>query len=161
MAQIKGYNKDNENASDTAGGFPLIPKGRYTVLVEKAEQQDSQYGNVLSLTLQIIEGDYRGRLVWDRIYTDGDDDEKRNKSDFRIQKYFKAVGKPDSNDSDDLVGSPFVVSLNGTERKGEGKHEGKVFQNYWITPIVDEAAINRDLNQPSGAESSDSDDIPF
>ena len=69
MANLTGFNADNvEPMSD----FDPIPAGKYTAIITGSEMKDTKSGNgsYLELTFQVIEGEYKNRLLWARLNVD-------------------------------------------------------------------------------------------
>jgi len=50
----------------TGGNFEPIPAGDYVVEIEKVENRTAKSGNeMLSLTFNVVEGEYEGRKIFD------------------------------------------------------------------------------------------------
>ena len=69
MANLNGF-----NAADVepAVGFDPIPAGRYLAIITDTTLRPTKTGggNYLELTFQVIEGEYKERLIWSRLYLD-------------------------------------------------------------------------------------------
>lgn len=69
MAQIFGQGGFDTESVAAATDFQVIPAGKYPVLIEKAELKPTKAndGLFIELQLQILDGDFKGRKLWDRI----------------------------------------------------------------------------------------------
>ncbi len=68
MSNLSGYNFNAEEV-EPSSSFDPIPAGWYTAIISNSEMKATRdgYGEYLSLTLQIIEGNYQNRLVFARL----------------------------------------------------------------------------------------------
>ena len=55
------------NDVDPRQAFELLPVGWYTAMITGSEMKATKAGDgeYLNLTIQIVEGEYEGRLVWE------------------------------------------------------------------------------------------------
>ena len=69
MANLNGF---NANEVDPAVGFDPIPAGKYLAIITESEMKPTKAGTgqYLQLTFQVLEGQYKGRLVWARLNLD-------------------------------------------------------------------------------------------
>ena len=69
MANLNGF---NANQVDPATDFEAIPAGKYVAVVTASEMKPTKNGNgaYLELTFQVIEGEYKNRLLWERLNLD-------------------------------------------------------------------------------------------
>jgi hypothetical protein len=69
MANLNGF---NANQVDPATDFEAIPAGKYVTVVTASEMKPTKNGNgaYLELTFQVIEGEYKNRLLWERLNLD-------------------------------------------------------------------------------------------
>ena len=68
MSNLSGYNFNAESIEPNTSYEP-IPAGWYQAIISSSEMKATRdgYGEYLSLTLQIIEGNYQNRLVFARL----------------------------------------------------------------------------------------------
>jgi len=66
MADLNGYDATQH---DPTNPFDPVPAGTYTVAITASEMKPTQAGDgkFLKLEFTIIDGEYRGRKVWDRL----------------------------------------------------------------------------------------------
>lgn len=49
--------------------FEILPVGEYTCIISEAKEQDAKSGSgtMIVFTIQVVEGEYSGRKIWDRF----------------------------------------------------------------------------------------------
>ncbi len=72
MSDLSGFFNQaafDVNSVEPQGDFEVIPPGKYTVLIEKSELQQTKKGNghFIYLEMQIADGQFKGRKIFDRI----------------------------------------------------------------------------------------------
>ena len=138
---IPGYNPQEEYTS----GFDAIKDGLYTSIISSFKYKDTKSGGqMLVLEHQIVEGDAKGRLLWDNLNVVNANETAQNISMGQLKKYFQAVGKPDSSEESDLLNVPLTIKTVTKTKNG--------YENTDISVILGDAP----------AQSQDvEDDIPF
>lgn len=68
MANLNGINID-PNVKEQAGAFTVLPKGKYAAVIVKDDLMDNKAntGKLLNIILQIIEGEFKGTEIIDRL----------------------------------------------------------------------------------------------
>ena len=68
MSNLSSYNFD-ASTIEPSNSYDPIPAGWYQAIVSNSEMKPTRdgYGEYLSLTLQVIEGQYANRLVFARL----------------------------------------------------------------------------------------------
>jgi len=113
----------DENAKP--GEFEPIPAGTYTAQIIEAEKQKismyNDYGECLVLNWQIMEGDYEGRLIWQRLNLWGRNMNNNDKVISIANSQFAAVreatGKLTPRDTDELLYIPCLIKVAITQDK--------------------------------------------
>jgi len=116
LSQIMGgFNADEytENSNDDA---PL-PAGEYYVEVEKAELKETKnkQGTGCSVQFSVLgsvsDNSHKGRkvFVWYNLAHSNEVAQKIGQSEFHSLRI--ALGKPTAQDTDELIGTPFVAKL--------------------------------------------------
>tara|TARA_Y100000004_G_C8908450_1_gene409806 strand:- start:797 stop:1246 length:450 start_codon:yes stop_codon:yes gene_type:complete len=69
MVQLPNTIITADHEDTRSDSFEPIPKGEYTAMVNYSEMKDTKSGNgqYLELTFEVLEGDHKGRLVWERL----------------------------------------------------------------------------------------------
>ena len=89
MADLHGFNaEDVEPAAD----FEPIPAGKYLAVITDSEMKPTKSGNgsYLELTFQVIEGEYKNRLLWARLNLDNPNNHPRTVME---EAYDKSVNR--------------------------------------------------------------------
>ena len=146
MATLNGFNANNV---DPATDFEPIPADKYVAVITDSEMKPTKSGSgsFLELTFQVIEGEYKNRLLWSRLNLENPNDVAVKISQGELSAICRAVGVMEPKDSAELHNLPLVVSVKQkadadgevrNEVKGYGKREtangAKPAQNANPTP---------------------------
>jgi hypothetical protein len=89
-----------------------LPAGDYPmVITDSAVKTARSGGTYLELTLQVIEGPYLNRLVWDRITLDNPNTQAVEIGRRQLSQACHAIGVLQLQDSSQLHGTPLVARL--------------------------------------------------
>ena len=148
MAFSRKYNESNV----TDRGPRVLPTGRYRVRVAEVQDKISRTSgkDMIELTLEVADGQYRGSRLWVYIVDD-------QYADQRIHDIFESCGQkvPEVVTSASFRGLTGEVQTRLREYNGETKAE----VNYWVRPRPGAGAA---APQSQGAGSpAAADDIPF
>ena len=123
---LSGFNADNFSDGKE---FGAIPEGTYTARILSSEDKPTKngLGSYLELQLEIIEGEYKGWRVWDRLNL-------RNPSQAAVEiamktlaTICKAIGVRTPRDSTDLHNKPIGIKLAVREYNGQQSNEIKKY----------------------------------
>ncbi|TXN33924.1 DUF669 domain-containing protein [Methylobacterium sp. WL19] len=95
-----------------SGDFSPLPNGDYLVQIIEAEMKDtSTGGEMLRMTLEVLDGPQPGRRVWENlnVVNKNPDTEKYARRD--LATIMAAIGQGPTNDLTLLCGRPFKVTL--------------------------------------------------
>jgi hypothetical protein len=152
-ALTEAFDVDAEQGSPD---FAPIPKGKYpaTVTDAKAGMLKSGKGQAVNVTVEIADGDYVGRLVWDRIIVAHVSPEAMKFGRRKFKDLADACGITGQiTDLSVLLNKPLLVSVKIEEdESGEYAPKNRVTRYKKI-----EAAKKTN----GGAKDDPSDDIPF
>jgi len=167
--------------------FEPIPAGTYQAQIIEAKKQDvsknNDYGECLALTWQITEGQYKGRLVFQRLNLWVYNMPKNNDlvvkiANSQFAQIRKATGKETPRDTDELLYIPCTIRLAITQDKNQeydprneikavkkggsdGQSASAPRQNFVASQAKANApASARPWGQSATARSED-DDVPF
>lgn len=140
MANLNGFNANNvEPATD----FDPIPAAKYLAVITNSEFKPTKNnsGNYLELTFQVIEGQYKNRLLWARLNLDHPNETTAKISRGQLSAICKSVGVMTPKDSAELHNLPLVISVKLKKRNdtGELTNEIKGFSNRETTPAQSSA----------------------
>ena len=100
------------NSSDVPV-FDLIPKGDYKLRICDSDIQENsrRTGNILKLTLEIVEGPHTGRKVWDQLNLSNDNEMAVKIGRERLSAYCHATGVQVLQDTTQLHGIVFIGKI--------------------------------------------------
>ena len=137
MANLNGF---NANEVDPAVGFEPVPAGKYLAVITESEMKEtkSRTGEYLQLTFQIIEGEYKGRLLWARLNLNNPSAMAVKIARAELSALCRALGVMQPKDSVELHNLPVVVKVACKKREdtGEITNEIKGYEARQSTPPV-------------------------
>ena len=155
MADLKGmYSQDDKPQAD----FEALPEGEYLAIIEASEMKATKAGDghYLKLKLQVIEGKYKGRVVFDNLNLDNKSKTARDIARATFAVIREAVGVPNPQDSSELHGKPLVMKLKQREYNGEMQNEVKGYR-----ATKPGAKLPEPVAAPKGDAYDDADHLPF
>ena len=117
MALIDFNAEEVEPQSD----FSPLPVGNYTVVITQSEMKPTKTGNgqYLQLTLQVVEGEYKNRLIFDRLNIQNPNSVAQQIAQKALSSICRAVGVMHPKDSEELHDKPFSVKIGIRPASGE------------------------------------------
>ena len=115
MANLNGF---NANEVEPSASYEAIPAGKYLAAITDSEMKPTKNGggSYLQLTFTIIEGEYKGRVLWARLNL-----ENPNATAVRIalsdlSSICRAVGVMQPHDSSELHNIPLLITVKVKKR---------------------------------------------
>ena len=106
-------------AEDEFDNTPL-PSGNYEAVIKHADQHESKSGNTsLKLEWQIVEGNHKGRLIWQYINAWHESERTREIAMKELGRVMRAVGIDDLNDVSQLRNKLANIHLKVTPPNGD------------------------------------------
>ena len=120
MANLNGF---NASEVEPAVGFDAIPAGKYLALIADSAMKPTKsgVGNFLELTFQVLEGDFKGRLVWSRLNLDNPNATTVKIARAELSAICRAVGVLAPKDSTELHNLPLVIAVAHKKRQDSGE----------------------------------------
>ena len=120
MSNLSGYNFNAESIEPNTSYEP-IPAGWYTAIISSSEMKATRdgYGEYLSLTLQIIEGNYQNRLVFARLNLKNANDVAVDFAKKDLAAICRAVGVMSPQASEELHDKPLMIKVKVRAAQGE------------------------------------------
>jgi len=117
MALIDFNAEEVEPQSD----FSPLPVGNYTVVITQSEMKPTKTGNgqYLQLTLQVVEGEFKNRLIFDRLNIQNPNSVAQQIAQKALSSICRAVGVMHPKDSEELHDKPFSVKIGIRPASGE------------------------------------------
>lgn len=140
MANLNDFDARHvEMASD----FEPLPAGQYTAVIMDSQFKPTKTGDgqYLELKLQVLDGPYKGRLVWDRLCLTHPNALTAKIARSRLAAICRAVNVLTPRDSVELHNLPLVVKVVLTRRKDSGDLANEV-KGYACKPAVAAAPIS-------------------
>ena len=120
MSNLSGYNFNAESIEPNTSYEP-IPAGWYTAIISSSEMKATRdgYGEYLSLTLQVIEGQYENRLVFARLNLKNANDKAVDIARKDLAAICRAVGVMSPQASEELHDKPLMIKVKVRAAQGE------------------------------------------
>lgn len=119
MANLNGFNA-NEVEPTTA--FDPLPAGKYVAAITNSQVKPTKNGDgsYLELEFEVLEGDFRGRKVWDRLCINHPNATTVKIARGNLSAICRAVGVMQPRDSVDLHNLPLVITVKCKKRQDTG-----------------------------------------
>lgn len=116
MSNLNGF---NANEVEPAVGFDPIPAAKYLAVITESEMKPTKsgVGKFLQLTFQILEGEFKSRLVWARLNLDNPNATTVKIARAELSAICRAVGVMAPKDSIELHNLPLVISVAHKKRQ--------------------------------------------
>ena len=119
MAQI------NFNANDVepASTFDPLPAGKYLAVITSSEMKPTKsgVGKYLELTFQVIEGEFKNRILWARLNLENPNTTTVKIAKAELSAICRAVGVMAPKDSCELHNLPLQVTVKIKKRTDTGE----------------------------------------
>lgn len=125
MANLAGFDAEKV-APET--GFDPIPNGVYLACIEASEEKQTNAGDgsYVSLTLQIIDGDFKGRKLWHNLNLENKNDQAVGIARAQLSQICRATGILRPNDSSELHDIPMAIHVAVRKRKDTGEMQNSI-----------------------------------
>ena len=120
MSNLSGYNFNAEEI-EPSSSFDPIPAGWYQAIISNSEMKATRdgYGEYLSLTLQVIEGQYENRLVFARLNLKNANDKAVDIARKDLAAICRAVGVMSPQASEELHDKPLMIKVKVRAASGD------------------------------------------
>jgi hypothetical protein len=120
MSNLSGYNFD-ASTIEPSSSYDPIPAGWYQAIISSSEMKPTRdgYGEYLSLTLQVIEGQYANRLVFARLNLKNANDKAVDIARKDLAAICRAVGIMSPQASEELHDKPLMIKVKVRAAQGE------------------------------------------
>ena len=128
MPTLNGF---DANQVDPNFAFEAIPAGKYLAVITESEMKPTKsgVGQYLQFTFQVIEGEYKSRLVWSRLNLDNPNATTVKIARAELSAICRAVGVPAPKDSVELHNIPLVITV-GLKKRDDNGEMGNVIKGY-------------------------------
>lgn len=122
----------NADEHEPRNSFDPIPAGKYKVVMVDSEEKPTKAGNgsYLNLTYEIIEGEYKGRKLWDRLNLNNPNPTAVEIAKGTLSALCRAAGVKVLRDTTQLHDIPVLakVSAKMDQQSGEIRNEIKGYE---------------------------------
>ena len=116
MADLQGF---NANEVEPSASFEPVPAGKYLAAITATEMKPTKNatGSYLQLTLTILEGEHKGRTLWDRLNLVNPSQQAMKIAQSELSAVCRAVGVMTPKDSCELHNIPVLITVKVKKRK--------------------------------------------
>ena len=120
MVSLNGF---DANEVEPTTDFDPVPAGKYVAVITDSEMKPTKSGtgSYLELTFQVIEGEFKNRMLWSRLNLDNPNATAVQIARGELSSLCRAVGVMAPNDSVDLHNLPLVVTVKCKKREDTGE----------------------------------------
>lgn len=120
MANLAGF---NANTVEPNSEFEAIPAGKYLAAITNSEMKPTKNGGgaYLELTFQVIEGEFKGRMLWARLNLENQNPTAVKIARGDLSAICRAVNVLEPRDSNELHNLPLVISVKQKARPDTGE----------------------------------------
>lgn len=121
MANLAGF---DANTVEPRAEMGPIPAGKYLAIIEESEMKDTQAGTgeYLALTFQVIEGEFKGRKVWDNLNLKNPNSDTVEIAKSTLSSICRACGVMTPKESAELHDKPIIISVGLEAKKDRDKN---------------------------------------
>ena len=158
---------DASAADPNAASFDPIPQDHYLATCIKSEEKVAKSGDGMyyELEFEIVDGQYKGRRVWDRINHKHKNRTAENLGRSKLSQLCVATGVSSPRDTIELHNIPIVIDVRLVERQdkpGEMSNEIKRYYHRNQDPRrQQQPAAAAATSAPASASSSDGGKAPW
>ena len=108
--QLNGF---DANAVEPNGTFDPLPADWYKTVITASEEKPTKAktGSYLEMKLEVIEGEYKGRLLFERLNLNNPNDQAVSIAQGTLSAICRATGVMTPKDSQDLHDKPIMVKV--------------------------------------------------
>jgi hypothetical protein len=109
------------DAIEPLGVFDVLPVGEYVVVVSETDMKDASTGKgrYLQIVFTVIDGEYKGRKIWDRLNIDNESTTAQEIAQRALSSICRAVKVMHPQDSDELKDIPLIIVVGIRPAKGD------------------------------------------
>jgi len=120
MATLNNF---DANQVDPSVALDPLPAGKYTAVISDTEYKPTKAGGgkYLQLTFQVIDGEFKGRLVWARLNLENKSEMTVKIARGELSAICRAIGVMQPKDSVELHNVPLEISVGLKKRDDNGE----------------------------------------
>ena len=124
---LRNYDVTNLEPPEEYGPLPV---GEYRVIIVDSGEKPTKAGDgsYLELVLEVVDGEYQGRKLWDRLNLNNRNEKAAQIAKRTLAAITRAVGVPRPSDSAELHGVPMLVAVYQEEFNGRVSNRVKSYK---------------------------------
>lgn len=130
---------------EPADTFDVLPKGKYLCMAidSKIKPTKSGTGEYLEITFEVIDGQGKGRKIWERLNIRNSNKKAEEISQRQLSALCRSIGVMNLSDTDQLHNIPVVLDVDIEQREGyEPQNRVKGYSPSGSTaPVASNAAL--------------------
>ncbi len=140
MADLRGF---DANAVEPNESFEPIPAGEYLCVITRSEDKPTKAGtgSYLEFELEVIDGPYKGRKLWERLNLVNPSDIAVKIAQATLSAICRAVGVLQPKDSCELHDLPLLVKVR-MEKRSDTDEQTNVVKGYRSRSAAQPAATS-------------------
>lgn len=118
MADLRGFNANNVEPKTE---YDALPAGKYLAVITASEMKPTKSGNgaYLELTIEVVDGEFKGRKVWSRLNLENPNPTAVKIARSELSSICRAVGVLEPKDSCEIHNMPMVITVK--QKAGDGE----------------------------------------
>jgi len=127
MVSFSNYGLESVKAND----FEVIPAGDYPAIISECEEKETKdgKGKRLNLKIQIIDGKYQNRILFDGLNTVNASAQAQQIGRSQLKAICIAINNPNPKDSSELLNKALMISVKvGKDQNGNPRNEIKGYK---------------------------------
>lgn len=137
MADLNDF---NANDVDPSFAFEPIPAGEYVAAITASDMKATKAGtgSYLELVFQVLEDEYKGRLLWLRLNLDNPNAQAVQIARAKLSALCRATGVMTPQDSNELHDLPHMITVKCKRRDDTGEIANEIcgFAKLDTTPVT-------------------------
>jgi hypothetical protein len=143
------------NNVEPADSFDVLPKGKYLCMAvaSQIKPTKSGTGDYLEITFEVIDGQGKGRKIWERLNIRNANKKAEEISQRQLSALCRSVGVMNLQDTDQLHNIPVVLDIDIEQRDGyDPQNRVKGYGSSGNTaPVATNAALRASAPAPAAA----------
>ena len=114
MANLNGFRPDEKAPEPSGGSFELLVSGHYLAILKESDvypRDASKPGTMLKLVWEVAEGQYKGRTVWEWVWTAHPNETTMEIAHGQWNKIAHATGRLAAMDTRDYHNIPIWIKV--------------------------------------------------
>ena len=139
------------NSVEPTESYDVLPKGKYLMMAVDSKIKPTKRGDgdYLEITFEVIDGQFKGRKVWERLNIRNPNKKAEEISQRKLSALCHAIGVINLTDTDQLHNIPVMAELTIESREGYSDQNG--VKSYSASGSTAPVASSPALRQPAAA----------